>query len=489
MTSIMHPASHPAAFYGQRQLQAGGQAGQFGLRTRRSPKRLCYSQILGRAPANSWPHRASRDPGSGSGPAPASAASGGPLPAVPRRGLPPDPQNTDHDVLAPARPAPERAGAVHRRGPGAGGARRRGRVAPRVLRGPGVPRGAGRGGRRASRGARRGAAEARRGPRAHGAAAARRRRRRVDFRRVHRGDGPRPGRRGRGLARQRAHRPHQHRRGRGARPRAARDARGVAGLRVRGRAERRGRRRGEARRFAHGPGEHRAGRGDPRPEALPRRAGDVAGQARGHEAVLGEPAERGLPGARAAGDAGAPEHRPAPRGVADAAAAARARARALRRRHARDAHVAAPGAGARGAEVAQLRAAPRRGARLPPRPAARDHPPRREAVEHPHRRRRPGQARGLRARKTLPGVQRQRHVHDDGHDGHVPLHGAGGLPRGALLGAARESDIPNFKGSYLGRSPLVSADFWTGDHLSERSRSVDAFPGTRARGTLTLQRR
>ena len=42
--------------------------------------------------------------------------------------------------------------------------------------------------------------------------------------------------------------------------------------------------------------------------------------------------------------------------------------------------------------------------------------------------------------------------------------------------AGQESEIPNFKGSYLGRFPLVSADFWTSDHLSERSRSVDAFP-------------
>ena len=55
--------------------------------------------------------------------------------------------------------------------------------------------------------------------------------------------------------------------------------------------------------------------------------------------------------------------------------------------------------------------------------------------------------------------------------------------------AAKESEIPNFKGSYLGRFPLVLADFWTSDHLSERPRSVDAFPGTRARGTLTLKRR
>ena len=40
--------------------------------------------------------------------------------------------------------------------------------------------------------------------------------------------------------------------------------------------------------------------------------------------------------------------------------------------------------------------------------------------------------------------------------------------------AGKECEIPNFKGSYLGRFPLVLADFWTSDHLSERSRSVDA---------------
>ena len=64
---------------------------------------------------------------------------------------------------------------------------------------------------------------------------------------------------------------------------------------------------------------------------------------------------------------------------------------------------------------------------------------------------------------------------------------------GALLHvgtrAAKESEIPNFKASYLGRFPLVLADFWTSDHLSERSRSMDAFSGTRARETLTLKRR
>ena len=46
----------------------------------------------------------------------------------------------------------------------------------------------------------------------------------------------------------------------------------------------------------------------------------------------------------------------------------------------------------------------------------------------------------------------------------------------ALTGFARNRagkgcEIPNFKGSYLGRFPLVSADFWTSDHLSERSRT------------------
>ena len=59
----------------------------------------------------------------------------------------------------------------------------------------------------------------------------------------------------------------------------------------------------------------------------------------------------------------------------------------------------------------------------------------------------------------------------------------------ATIRAAKGCEIPNFKGSYLGRFPLVSADFWTSDHLSERPRSMDVFPVTRARGTLTLKRR
>jgi len=40
-------------------------------------------------------------------------------------------------------------------------------------------------------------------------------------------------------------------------------------------------------------------------------------------------------------------------------------------------------------------------------------------------------------------------------------------------GAAKGCEIPNFKGSYFGRFPLVSADFWTSDHLLERSRSTN----------------
>ena len=74
----------------------------------------------------------------------------------------------------------------------------------------------------------------------------------------------------------------------------------------------------------------------------------------------------------------------------------------------------------------------------------------------------------------------------------VEVNSNGALRVGTVSGvddrAAKESEIPNFKGSYLGRFPLVSADFWTSDHLLERSRSVDAFSGTRARGTLMLKR-
>ena len=37
--------------------------------------------------------------------------------------------------------------------------------------------------------------------------------------------------------------------------------------------------------------------------------------------------------------------------------------------------------------------------------------------------------------------------------------------------AGKGCEIPNFKGSYLGRFPLVLADFWTSDHLLERYRT------------------
>ena len=57
------------------------------------------------------------------------------------------------------------------------------------------------------------------------------------------------------------------------------------------------------------------------------------------------------------------------------------------------------------------------------------------------------------------------------------------------FGAGKGRDMPNFKGSSLGRFPLLPADFWTSDHPAERSRSMDACFGTRARGTLTLKRR
>ena len=48
--------------------------------------------------------------------------------------------------------------------------------------------------------------------------------------------------------------------------------------------------------------------------------------------------------------------------------------------------------------------------------------------------------------------------------------------------AAKESEIPNFKGSYLGRFPLVSADFWTSDHMSVSNRGC-FFRNARARNT------
>ena len=42
--------------------------------------------------------------------------------------------------------------------------------------------------------------------------------------------------------------------------------------------------------------------------------------------------------------------------------------------------------------------------------------------------------------------------------------------------AGKESEIPNFKGSDLGRFPLVSADFWTSDHLRNGLEAWVLFP-------------
>ena len=50
-------------------------------------------------------------------------------------------------------------------------------------------------------------------------------------------------------------------------------------------------------------------------------------------------------------------------------------------------------------------------------------------------------------------------------------------------GQRKGAKVANFKGSYLGRFPLVLAGFGTSDHLSERSRSVNVVSRTRARGT------
>jgi hypothetical protein len=61
--------------------------------------------------------------------------------------------------------------------------------------------------------------------------------------------------------------------------------------------------------------------------------------------------------------------------------------------------------------------------------------------------------------------------------------GVTGLPGKTTVNprAGKGCEIPNFKGSYNPPFPLVSADFWTSDHPSERSRRVDFFL-ERARG-------
>ena len=86
------------------------------------------------------------------------------------------------------------------------------------------------------------------------------------------------------------------------------------------------------------------------------------------------------------------------------------------------------------------------------------------------------------ARKAAKKQVKEQRARVDGLHGKL-------APADVLDRAGKECEIPNFKGSYLGRFQLVLADFWTSDHLLERSRSVNTFSGTRARGTLTLKRR
>ena len=47
--------------------------------------------------------------------------------------------------------------------------------------------------------------------------------------------------------------------------------------------------------------------------------------------------------------------------------------------------------------------------------------------------------------------------------------------KAVVVRAAQGCELLNFQGSYLGQFPLVSAHFWTSDHLSSSSRTVHAF--------------
>ena len=141
----------------------------------------------------------------------------------------------------------------------------------------------------------------------------------------------------------------------------------------------------------------------------------------------------------------------------------------------------------RGAEVARAERRARAGAvRVEAPPQAVD-VGLREPGEREERRRRVGpgdgvEARGRRVRgdeARRPPRQRLRRAaadEDRADDGGQQRGGEAEVGRG--LGraereawAGKECEIPNFGGSYLGRFPLVSADFWTSDHLSERSRT------------------
>ena len=88
------------------------------------------------------------------------------------------------------------------------------------------------------------------------------------------------------------------------------------------------------------------------------------------------------------------------------------------------------------------------------------------------------------------------HMHHEGMFGEAPWHAVSHPFNLTLVvldavgaRAGQESEIPNFKGSYLGRFPLVSADLWTSDHRSARSRSAAAFLERARAKTLASKRR
>ena len=56
-----------------------------------------------------------------------------------------------------------------------------------------------------------------------------------------------------------------------------------------------------------------------------------------------------------------------------------------------------------------------------------------------------------------------------------------------VRGAGKERELPNFKGSDLGRFPLVSADFWTNRLLSSSSRSTAESLASKRSHMLTLK--
>ena len=60
---------------------------------------------------------------------------------------------------------------------------------------------------------------------------------------------------------------------------------------------------------------------------------------------------------------------------------------------------------------------------------------------------------------------------------------------GRDLGEKRVRQFQLFKTSYLDRFPLDLAHFWTSDHLSGRTQSMDAFLSDIASRTPTLKRR